>query len=110
MAAQELEHGRLLRGRLALQEIANVVAGAEHRDVALDDRDTDSGVGLGLLQTFGHGGVHGGGEGILLLHAVDGEGQHAVCDVGQDVVHRVSFNQLRTELAGMRLRSVPQAY
>jgi hypothetical protein len=85
--SQELEHRRLLRGRLALQEIANVIARAEHRDVALDDRDADSGVGLGLLQAFGHGGVHGGGEGILLVHAVDGEGQHAVCDVGQDVLH-----------------------
>ena len=89
--AQELEHRRFLRGRLALQKVANVVARAEHRDIALDDGDANGGVIPRLLQPIGHGGIHGRGKGVLFLHPVDGEGQYAVGDVGQDVVHRVSF-------------------
>ena len=82
-ATQEMEYRRFLRGRLALQKVANVIASAKHGDVALDDRDADGGVIFGLLQGVGHGAIHGLCERVFLVRAVDGEGHHAVGGVGQ---------------------------
>ena len=87
-ATQKLEHRRFfLRRGFALEKVADVIASTEYRYIALDDGDADRGVALGLLQRVGHSPVHGLGERVFLVRAVDGEGHHAVSGVGQNVLH-----------------------
>ncbi|MPM80982.1 hypothetical protein SDC9_128033 [bioreactor metagenome] len=77
-----------MRDRRTLQEIADVVARAEDCHVALDHHHPHSCIALGGLQCVGQLGVHVGGDGVFLVHAVEGDGGDTVLLVDQDVLGR----------------------
>ena len=84
-AVQEAEDWRILRGRGLLQKVANVVARAEDGYVALEHHHAHAGVLLSSGQGVSHGGIHRGGDGVLLVHPVEGDGGHAGFGVDEDV-------------------------
>src|SRR6185369_5618959 len=80
-ALQESKGRRLHAGGRAVQEIADVVAGAEHGLVPLHDHHANGGVRLGGDQCIGHGGVHRQGDRVLAFEPVQGDGHHAAFGV-----------------------------
>jgi hypothetical protein len=83
-AAQEAEHRRVGRGGRLVQEVGDVVAGRKNRFMALDHHHAHRRVVVGRFERVGHGAVHGGGDGIFLVQAVQRDGHHAGVDVAQD--------------------------
>src|SRR6185369_8207777 len=73
------------------QEIADVVAGAEHGLVPLHHRHPDGCVGLGSKQRVGHGAVHRQCDRVLAIQPVQGHGHHAALGVNQDVAAAHEF-------------------
>jgi hypothetical protein len=86
-ATQEAKHGRLLRGGRLVQEVANVIARAEDALMPLKHHHAHGWIGRRLRQRFGHGRVHGRGDGVFLVQSVEGDGHHPRINVGQDVRH-----------------------
>ena len=92
-ATQKAEHRRVHGAGLGVQKVTNVIAGAENGFMALEHNGTYCRVGFGLRQRVRHAGVHGGGDGVFLVHPVQGDGQNTGAGVGQDVAHgRVPFS------------------
>ena len=75
----ELEHRAVLALRRLLQEIFQIVAGGENVGQAGKQDDPHRLVGFGCQQRVGHALVHGAGNGVLLLRAVEADGADAAC-------------------------------
>ena len=90
-AAQEAEHRRVLARRRLVQEVADVVAGGEHRLMPLQHGDANRRVFFGLRDGIGQHGVHGRRDRVLALQPVQRDGHHAVFNVGEDMVHGISL-------------------
>jgi hypothetical protein len=80
----------VLTRRRRVEEVANVVAGAEDGFVALNHHHAHGRIVDGLLQRVGHGPVHRGRDRIFLVHPVQGDGHHTGIGVGQDVLGGVA--------------------
>ena len=86
---QELEHGRFLGqwlATLAREKVANVIARAEHGGIALQHHHTHGLVGRSAAQRFGQRRIHGLGDGVFLVHTVEGNGAYTGFGVHQDVL------------------------
>ena len=73
--AHELEHFAVQSVGRRLDEVGDIVAAGEARLAPGQQHHAHAGVALGLVQHFGHSGVHGTGQRILLVRAVHAQGQ-----------------------------------
>src|SRR5262249_28312409 len=71
------------------EEISQVVAGGEHVSSAVPEDNTDFFVFVGLVEDIRQARVHGCGEGVLLLRAIDFDPQDAAGTLSVDVAHRL---------------------
>ena len=64
--------------------------------VTLQQHHPHGSVSLRLVQRIGHGRVHGGGDGILFVNAVQRDGGDTGFGVDEDVAHGESPNSNKT--------------
>src|SRR5207245_10513658 len=83
-AVQKAKHRRVGCGRRIVQEIADVVTGGKNGFMALNHHRAHGGVVKGGFQCIGQGAIHGGGDGVFLVHAAQRDGHHARVNVAED--------------------------
>ena len=87
---QELKHrallGQTIASALARQKVANVIACAEHRGIALQHHHAHSVIGGSASQSGCHCAIHGLGDGVFLVYTVECDGAHTGFGVYQDVL------------------------
>ena len=84
---KEAKHVGLASTGRGTQKIANVVARAEHANVALDDHGANFGIALSLGERVGQGTVHRCGDRVLFVNPVESNGLHTGFGVAQDIGH-----------------------
>ncbi|MNV96772.1 hypothetical protein D3C71_1918120 [compost metagenome] len=72
-----MEHRAVEAVRRLLDEIGDVVAGGEAFGRAGDQHGVDIRVAVGLFQRLGQVAVHGAGQGVFLVRAIQAQGQQA---------------------------------
>jgi len=86
-----VKHRAVEVARRLLDEVGDVVAGGEALGAAGDQHRVDFGIVIGLLERIGQLAVHGAGQGVFLVRAVEAQGQQTAFAVQQDGVgHGVS--------------------
>ena len=73
-------------GALIFDEVADIVAAGKAVRAALDDDGADALVALGSSDGIAHVAIHLAGQCVLLVGAVEGQGQYALATFNQQMI------------------------